>query len=138
MSDTYTLDDQIGYLLRLASQRHATIFQKTIEHDLTPTQFATLVRVAENGEVSQNHLGRLAGIDIATIKGVVDRLRDKFLIETRPDPDDKRRFLISLSLQGEALMQSLYAIGLAISDETLAPLKDSERQTLIALLRKIT
>lgn len=137
MSDTYKLDDQIGYLLRLASQRHALIFQRTMTHDLTPTQFATLVRVAERGEVSQNQLGRLAGIDIATIKGVVDRLRDKALIETRSDPGDKRRFLISLSDQGAAMLDSLHQLGRVISQETLTPLTSAEQRNLIALLRKI-
>jgi DNA-binding MarR family transcriptional regulator len=68
------------FLLRLASQRHAVIFQKHIGDDLTSTQFATLMRVAEYGDVSQNHLGRLAAMDGATIKGVVDRLKQKKFI----------------------------------------------------------
>ena len=51
----YVLEDQVGYLLRLASQRHSVIFQKHAIENMTPTQFSTLVRVAEIGEVSQNH-----------------------------------------------------------------------------------
>ncbi|MFD1342557.1 MarR family winged helix-turn-helix transcriptional regulator [Litorisediminicola beolgyonensis] len=138
LSTRYTLDDQVGYLLRLASQRHAAIFQKTIAQDLTPTQFSTLLRLHEAGEVSQNQLGRLAAIDIATIKGVVDRLRDKSLIETRPDPGDKRRSLISLSQEGRDLIATLERVGTEITEATLAPLDAAERTALIALLRKIT
>ena len=88
---TYILDDQIGYLLRLANQRHSVIFQNLMTHGLTPTQFATLIRVAEAGKVSQNQLGRTAAMDIATIKGVVDRLKAKGFLETSPDPQDRRR-----------------------------------------------
>ena len=80
-SEAYDLDEQVGYLLRLASQRHAGIFQNIISKDLTPTQFSVLIRLAEKGDLSQNRLGRLAALDTATTKGVVDRLRAKSLIQ---------------------------------------------------------
>ena len=73
---TYELDAQVGYLLRLASQRHAVIFQAQISYGLTPTQFSTLIRVAEKGAVSQNQLGRLAAMDTAC------------LLYTSPSPRD--------------------------------------------------
>ena len=135
---TYRLDEQVGYLLRLASQRHAIIFQNRVSKGLTPTQFATLIRVAEKGEVSQNQLGRLAAMDIATIKGVVDRLRAKGLLQAGTDPDDKRRSIISLTSEGAALIDQLHKDGLDISQETLAPLMKSEQKTLLALLKKIS
>lgn len=134
----YVLEDQVGYLLRLASQRHALIFQNSSVNGLTPTQFSTLLRVYENGEVSQNHLGRLAAMDVATTKGVVDRLRQKDLVKTRTDLDDKRRSIISLTPQAEAMIDDLKRAGLKISKETLAPLTASERKTLVSLLKKIT
>ena len=134
----YNLDEQIGYLLRLASQRHAAIFQNQIPEGLTPTQFATLIRVNEHKEVSQNQLGRLAAMDIATIKGVVDRLRRKGLLVVNADPGDKRRSLISLTQAGQAMMNELRLQGLQISADTLAPLKPAEQKTLLALLKKIS
>ncbi|WP_299669094.1 MarR family winged helix-turn-helix transcriptional regulator [uncultured Ruegeria sp.] len=136
--DPYRLEDQVGYLLRLASQRHSIIFQNRISKDLTPTQFSTLIRVAEKKEVSQNQLGRLAAMDIATIKGVVDRLKAKGLLRATADPGDKRRSIISLTKAGAELMEQLYSDGFEISQETLAPLKKSEQKTLLTLLRKIT
>jgi len=135
---SYSLDEQVGYLLRLASQRHAMIFQNHISQGLTPTQFSTLIRVAEEGQVSQNQLGRLAAMDIATIKGVVDRLKAKGLLQTASDPDDKRRSIISLTDKGAELMQQLYKSGQSITKETLAPLKASEQRTLISLLKKLS
>jgi DNA-binding MarR family transcriptional regulator len=134
---TYQLDEQVGYLLRLASQRHSVIFQSHISHDLTPTQFTTLVRVAEEKAVSQNQLGRLAAMDIATIKGVVDRLKVKGLLAATPDPSDKRRSIITLTEAGAALIAQLHDEGLKISQETLAPLKPAEQKTLLSLLKKI-
>ncbi|MEX0316570.1 MAG: MarR family winged helix-turn-helix transcriptional regulator [Ruegeria sp.] len=137
-SATYVLDDQVGYLLRLASQRHAAIFQAHTLEGLTATQFAAMVRISEQGKCSQNRLGRLAAMDVATIKGVVDRLRDKGLTISEPDPDDKRRTLISLSPAGEALLARMLEAGHTITADTLAPLSVSEQRSLVRLLRKIT
>ncbi len=132
------LEDQVGYLLRLASQRHAAIFQKHAVQNLTPTQFTTLLRVGEQGDVSQNHLGRLAAMDVATIKGVVDRLNAKGLMQSRPDQVDKRRSIISLTDKGADLIDDLKQTGLIITEDTLAPLTAQERRTLANLLRKIS
>ncbi|MDU8929885.1 MarR family transcriptional regulator [Alisedimentitalea sp. MJ-SS2] len=134
----YILDAQVGYLLRLASQRHAAIFQAHAVDGLTAQQFAALVRIGEVGQVSQNRLGRAAAMDVATIKGVVDRLRDKGLVNAEKDPEDKRRVLISLSPAGSALLEAMTAQGHRISRETLEPLTEEESATLLELLRRLT
>lgn len=134
----YHLDEQVGFLLRLASQRHAGIFQDHIVDNLTATQFSTLMRLSEHGRVTQNHLGRLAAMDIATTKGVVDRLRGKGLVQSEPDTTDKRRSVISLTVNGAALIAKLESIGHQITQTTLAPLNPREKETLVALLKKIS
>ena len=68
------LDDQVGFLLRQAQQRHTTIFAAGMIESLTPTQWAALAKLREVGDCSQYRLGRLTAMDAATIKGVVDRL----------------------------------------------------------------
>jgi len=135
--EEYHLDEQVGHILRRASQRHASIFQARMI-DLTPTQFAAVIKLAEIGECSQNRLGRLTAMDVATIKGVVDRLHKKGFVTLRPDPTDKRRTLISLTPVGKARIGELRQIGAAISNDTLDPLTKSERRNFLRLLQKIT
>jgi DNA-binding MarR family transcriptional regulator len=96
------------------------------------------MRISEGRELSQNHLGRLASMDVATVKGVVDRLKAKELVQSRSDADDKRRSLISLTPKGSELIETLKEDGARISENTLAPLRHSERKTLISLLMKIS
>ncbi|MEP3394141.1 MAG: MarR family transcriptional regulator [Litoreibacter sp.] len=134
----YSLEEQVGFMLRIASQRHAAIFQSNIVGKLTPTQFSTLIRLAEVGRASQNHLGRLAAMDVATIKGVVDRLRAKGLIQSTPDLVDKRRSIITLSEKGAAFVNDLKQAGLHITEKTLAPLSAKEQTTFLKLLRKMS
>jgi MarR family transcriptional regulator, lower aerobic nicotinate degradation pathway regulator len=133
----YILDEQIGFILRQVWQRHAAIFARDIGISLTPTQWAALAKLNETGPCSQNQLGRLTAMDVATIKGVIDRLTARGLTEISPDPDDGRRLLISLSRAGQQMAEKAALNALAISRETLAPLDARERETLFALLNKL-
>src|SRR3972149_3089327 len=65
----YVLDEQVGFLMRVAMQRHTAIFMSRMIEALTQTQFAALAKLYEVGPCSQNHLGRLIYLDAATIKG---------------------------------------------------------------------
>jgi DNA-binding MarR family transcriptional regulator len=76
-------------------------------------------------------------MDAATIKGVVDRLIERGLIETRPDPTDARRRVIALSDAGRRLVEGSVAQAHAITRETLGPLTPGEREALVGLLRKL-
>ncbi len=135
----YVLDDQVGHLLRRAHQRHTSIFQEHIgDSQLTPLQFAALVRLSDLGEVSQNRLGRLTAMDAATMQGVIRRLFARRLIERRPDPTDRRRILLRLSPSGSKLLTACIANGFTVTDRTLEPLSPSERASLLDLLRQIS
>ncbi|WP_153769070.1 MarR family winged helix-turn-helix transcriptional regulator [Labrenzia sp. CE80] len=133
---TYVLDDQIGYLLRKAYQRNAVLFSEKVQ-DLTPTQFAVMARLTELSSVSQNQLGRTVGLDVATTKGVIDRLLARGLVQTAPSPSDRRRQLISLTEGGWQFFMEKAQLGLQVSEETLAPLTQSEKRNLLRILRKI-
>jgi DNA-binding MarR family transcriptional regulator len=133
----YILDEQVGFILRQVSQRHAVIFAREIGINLTPTQWAALSKLAETGPCSQNLLGRLTAMDVATIKGVIDRLTARGLTETSPDPEDGRRLLVSLTRAGQQLAEKSAPNALAVTRETLAPLDVKERETLMALLSKL-
>ena len=133
----YVLDEQIGFLLRQVWQRHAAIFAREIGINLTSPQWAALSKLAETGPCSQNQLGRLTAMDVATIKGVIDRLTARGLTETSPDPQDGRRLVVSLTRGGQQLVEKAAPNALAISRETLAPLDAKEREMLVALLSKL-
>ena len=137
-ADDYRLDDQVGHLMRRAHQRHTAIFQDGIEAlQLTPTQFAALVKIRDLGEVSQNQLGRLTAMDPATIQGVIQRLDARKLIERQPDPKDRRCTLLKLTDDGGALVADAIERARKITEATLAPLAAPERQAFLALLRKL-
>ena len=134
---SYRLEDQVGFYLRRAGQRHASIFAELIGGDMTATQWAALVKLAELHSVSQNLLGRETAMDAATIKGVVDRLCKRGLLATAPDPDDGRRTQVSITPAGLSLVARSVDRAALITAETLKPLDAGERQALLDLLRRI-
>ena len=135
-AEGYRLDEQVGYLLRKANQRHLAIFAKAIP-DLTPPQFAALARLAEIGQASQNQLGQSIAMDAATIKGVIDRLKVRGLVELSNHGSDRRRRVVSLTAAGRDLIERLVPLAASITGETLAPLTRREAETLLRLLGKI-
>ncbi|WP_421696090.1 MarR family winged helix-turn-helix transcriptional regulator [Aestuariivirga sp.] len=132
----YRLEDQVGFHLRRAGQRHGAIFASYMQ-DLTPTQWAALVKLAEFESVSQNLLGRETAMDGATIKGVVDRLVKRGLAATAHDPTDGRRMLVSITPEGLDAVARGVQPAAAITEETLQPLDSAERRLLLNLLQRI-
>lgn len=133
----YRLEEQVGYILRQASQRHASIFAARIPEQLTTTQFATLVRLQEVGPCSQNQLGRLTAMDGATIKGVTDRLIQRGFVAATVDPEDGRRRMLALTSDGVGVVARAIPAGLDITAETLEPLTEGEREQFLTLLKKL-
>lgn len=134
----YRLEDQVGYWLRRAYQRHMAIFAAAMGNlDLTSTQFAALVKLQELGAAPQTELGRLTGMDRATISGVVARLQKRGLLQLRGDPEDRRARIIALTEAGEALLAQALRRVESVSDQTLAPVGAAEAIALRETLRKL-
>jgi DNA-binding MarR family transcriptional regulator len=132
----YRLQDQVGFILRRAHQRHVSIFAARIA-DLTPPQFAALARLRDIGETSQNQLGTLIAMDAATVKGVIDRLSARGLVELGKHDADKRRLMVRLTEEGRRVVEDLIPRAEQITAETLAPLSPREAATLVKLLARI-
>ncbi len=134
--DGYRLQQQIGFVLRKAHQRHVALFAAKIA-DLTPPQFAALAKLAEVGETSQNQLGGMIAMDAATVKGVIDRLKARGLVGLTRHEVDRRRLMVSLTDTGRETVERLIPLAGEITAETLAPLSGKEAATLLKLLSRI-
>jgi len=131
------MEDQVGFLMRVAMQRHTAIFMSLMAHGLTQTQFAALAKLVEVGTCSQNHLGRLIYLDAATIKGVVDRLRMRKLVTIQVNPKDRRHSMVAVTRSGNRIANEAIKRAHRITRKTLAPLKPPEQRQMIRLLQKM-
>ena len=135
----YVLDDQVGFLLRVALQRHTSIFTTRMIEGMTQTQFAALAKLHEVGPCSQNHLGRLIYLDAATIKGVVDRLGARGFITALNDPNDRRRRrrAVALTDRGRQVTEAAQLVAAEITAAMLAAFSEDEQGLVAQLLRKL-
>jgi MarR family transcriptional regulator, lower aerobic nicotinate degradation pathway regulator len=137
-ADSYRLEHQVGYWLRRAYQRHMAIFAGIMSDlDLTSMQFAALVKLHELKAVSQTELGRLTGMDRATISGVVARLKRRNLVLYKPDPLDKRSRIIALTPAGDNLLTEAMQRIDRVTEQTLEPIGPAERESLRTILQKM-
>ena len=139
--EEYRLEEQAGFLLRRAHQFATDVFNNQLGAagavGVTPTQFSTLVKLLERGELSQTALGAATAMDPATILGVVQRLAARDLLSVRADPKDGRRRLIQLTQPGHDLALRLRAIGPRISEHILAELSPRDCKALLRLLAQL-
>ena len=133
----YVLDDQAGFLMRVATQRHTSIFTSRMIEGLTQTQFAALAKLYEVGPCSQNYLGRLIYLDAATIKGVVDRLHLRGFVTALNDPKDRRRRAVTLTERGRTVTEAAMTVASEITAATLGPLTADDQRQITKLLRKL-
>jgi DNA-binding MarR family transcriptional regulator len=133
----YRVTEQMGFLLRVAMQRHTAIFTANMVDDLTQPQFAALAKLLEVGPCTQNHLGRRICLDPATVKGVVDRLRARGYVDIVKDPGDRRRHAVVLTDAGRRVTNAAVEVASKITALTAAPLTATEQRSMLRLLKKL-
>lgn len=140
MSDqpSYQVTEQVGHLIRKAHQLHTSIFQQlTCDEQLTPMQFAALCSVHESGPSSLTDLVKATAIDQATIRGVVNRLKTRELIQLVSDQRDQRKVIVQLTTAGEQLLEKMIPCAEQITEQTMSKLNPAERIALLHLLGKL-
>ncbi|MDQ2090241.1 MarR family winged helix-turn-helix transcriptional regulator [Marimonas arenosa] len=138
MSEIYTM---AGHLIRRLNQISAAIFADRMGDlgvELTPVQFAALTTIRENPGIDQASLAGTIAYDKATIGGVVDRLAAKDLILRAQSKTDRRARALTITPEGEALLDRVRPVVLALQDDILAGLDPAEKSQLLTLLTKTT
>jgi DNA-binding MarR family transcriptional regulator len=96
-----------------------------------------LAALEEFGPASQAGLGRRTGIDRSDVVAALNELADRGLIQRSPDPDDRRRNIITLTRAGNRQLRRLEKILADVQDELLAPLSPADRTRFVRLLTRL-
>lgn len=99
--------------------------------------YAVLASLQEYGPGSQAELSRRSGIYRSDMVGVVKELAERDLVERVPDPDDRRRNVITISVRGRRRLRHLDRILDDLHEELLAPLSTAERDQFLQLLTRL-
>ncbi len=137
MSEIYTMP---GHLIRRLQQISISVFadrMKSLGHDLTAPQFATLAVLSKSPGIDQATLAGLIAHDRPTIGGVVERLEAKGLLTRRRNEKDRRAMVLDLTNTGAALLESLVPEVRALQDDILPGLSEAERREFVRLAAKV-
>ncbi|MBL0422983.1 winged helix-turn-helix transcriptional regulator [Ramlibacter sp. AW1] len=129
------LQDMPGYLIRRAKQKTTNCFEPiTAGHKLTPQQYAILEATLLHPDIDQNELGERVALDGSTLGDVVVRLEQRGLLQRRVDGRHRR---LTLSAQGQALLEQVQPAVERAQQQILHPLTAREREQLLRLLSKL-
>lgn len=97
----------LGHLVRLAQQIHTRMWSSDVSPDVTSPQFLLLSVLSDTPDIDQRTATEAANLDRSTGAELIARLAERALLERHRDPVDRRRFLLKLTAEGEALVQRL-------------------------------
>ncbi|MBY8875808.1 MarR family winged helix-turn-helix transcriptional regulator [Micromonospora sp. PLK6-60] len=96
--------------------------------------YRLLAALHEGGPASQADLGRRCGIDRSDVVAALNELATRDLIRRDPDPDDRRRNVITLTPAGRRELHRMEQALDHVQTTLLAPLSGPERAELTRLL----
>jgi DNA-binding MarR family transcriptional regulator len=126
---------RVSRLARHLDRARRTAFA---DHGLEPWEFDVLAALRRQGppyELSPGALLRTTLVTSGTMTNRVDRLEQAGLVRRRPDPEDKRGVLVTLTPAGQTRVDAALDDLLESEQALLARLPEDSRQTLAGLLR---
>lgn len=124
-------------LSQLSARSDRLITGGLAQVDARKWHYAVLASLQEYGPGSQAALSRRSGIYRSDMVGVLNELAERDLVERAPDPDDRRRNIITISAQGRGHLRRLDKVLDDLHDELLTPLSPAERDQFVQLLTRL-
>ncbi|MQY08936.1 MarR family winged helix-turn-helix transcriptional regulator [Actinomadura macrotermitis] len=99
--------------------------------------YRLLAALEEFGPASQAALGRRTGIDRSDVVAALNDLAGQGFVERSPDPEDRRRNVITITPAGLEAFGRLDEVLAGVQEELLAPLPAADRDQLTRLLGRL-
>jgi DNA-binding MarR family transcriptional regulator len=107
------VDRAIGFWIhRVLTASRLEMYRRFREQgeDITPEQWAVLIRLWEKEGVTQSELSEATFRDKPTMSRIVDSMERNGIVERRVDPEDARARLVHLTRRGRALRTKLVPV----------------------------
>lgn len=129
-----------GYVLARARFTAFRAFHRHIGgvHQISPVEFALLVLLSSNREVTQAQLSLTLGVAQPNMTGILRRLEARGLVERTRGEKDKRVQFITLTAGGTKLTRQAHAAGKGMDTRWFGRLSHAEQAMLMELLEKVT
>ncbi|MER0483921.1 MarR family winged helix-turn-helix transcriptional regulator [Streptomyces sp. Edi2] len=122
---------------RAAARGHRLVADALAGEGMRMMHHAVLSAVEELGPVSQAELGRTLRIDPKDMVAIVNDLQRDGLVTRTPDPRDRRKNAVEISVDGRQRLRRTQQLGDEANAELTEDLTPAEREQLVALLTRI-
>jgi DNA-binding MarR family transcriptional regulator len=116
----------LGQLYRAA---HAQLEAHLAEEGQSLRTYYVLVSLSEHGQLSQQQVCDMTDIDRSDMVRLIDDLEGHKHVRRTRDPDDRRRYRLTLTAQGHKVLRRCDAILGAVTDDVFSALTADERRT---------
>jgi DNA-binding MarR family transcriptional regulator len=108
-----------------------------LEWGLRPPSMGTLRVIAAHGPISQREVSERLGVHPSDMVTIIDQLAASGLVSRVRSEADRRRYDLTLTLKGRAVMDRFLAIAREVDQEFYGALSATEQRRLEALLSKL-
>jgi DNA-binding MarR family transcriptional regulator len=136
--NTEFLESLLGYNARRASLTIlSVVFERMASLGLRPVEFSMLSLIHHNPGVTSRRLSEALAIQPPNLVGKVANMLEKGWITRQVDSQDKRALVLSLTKEGQALIEKAEALVSELETAASVQLSLEERTALIGLLKKV-
>lgn len=136
--DTTFLESLLGYNARRATLTIIEVFLDRMSiYGLRPVDFSLLSLVSHNPGITSRQLCTTLGILPPNLVKLVADLDKRGLLARKPHPTDGRAIGLHLTPEGRKMVREAEVTARNLEDGVASSLTAAERETLMALLRKI-
>tara|TARA_B100000579_G_scaffold121047_3_gene97431 strand:+ start:624 stop:1040 length:417 start_codon:yes stop_codon:yes gene_type:complete len=111
--------------------------QRFSDLDLNLSEASVLAYVAEHGALSQTQIAKSLGLGRAATGALIDVLEDRALVQRLTDPDDRRVWLVEITIAGKELLEEVYVRDQILRKQLRNGITRQERQQLAAVLVRL-
>lgn len=111
--------------------------EQTRGHDLTLPQWRIITKIGREEGMSQVALAAAIDTDPMTLSAILKRLSDRKLVRRKPDPQDGRAKIVTLTAEGLALYQMVESLGVELYKTAIAGMEPTATKALIEGLAQI-
>jgi DNA-binding MarR family transcriptional regulator len=136
--NTEFLESLLGYNARRASLTIlSVVFERMANLGLRPVEFSMLSLIHHNPGVTSRRLSEALAIQPPNLVGKVANMLEKGWITRQVDNQDKRALVLSLTEEGQRLIEKAEALVTELEYAASVQLSETERHALIGLLKKV-
>ncbi len=111
--------------------------QRFNDLDLNLSEASVLAYVAEHGALTQTQIAKSLGLGRAATGALIDVLEDRALVQRQTDPDDRRVWLVEITIAGKELVEEVYVRDQILRKQLRNGITRQERQQLAAVLVRL-